>query len=290
MSENEKMIGEKANAILKTILEQPISQLIESVRTSILINLQRIVKGYNRKELEVGYSFAKEYELEGQIIIDINRFLLLHTSYIDKLNQKIKGFAKSKIVYGIDKLSTLLNTFQSSIRGVSLPGGSFGVSYLLKSGIAGILYEMINPNIGFPDTYLVDSSEEDTGSLVKEVISELIIRYDAESFKLTEDEIRLAIAKRNEQEKMLFIKRLDSMIPEEKRLELINKRLGLGDWARGGSKGIYAFDPEQYDFERDQRIQMGIFDPQDMNFQQEVMRELAMDSGDNHEQIKEDDY
>ena len=290
MSENEKMIGEKPSAILKNLFEQPISQLIESVRSSILVNLQRIIKGYNSEELKVDYSFAKEYDLEGQIISDINRFLLLHTSYIDKLNQKIKGFAKSKIVYGIDKLSTLLNTFQSSIRGVSLPGGSFGVSYLLKSAITGILYEMINPNIGFPDTYIVENFEEDTGSLVKDVISELIIRYDAESFKLTEDEIRLALAKRNEKEKILFINKLDSMTPEEKRLELINKRLGLGDWARGGSKGIYAFDPEQYDFERDQRIQMGIFDPQDMNFQQEVMRELAMDSGYDNQQINEEDY
>ena len=173
---------------------------------------------------------------------------------------------------------------------MSLPGGSFGVSYLLKSAIAGILYEMINPNIGFPDTYIVENFEEDTGSLVKDLISELIIRYDAESFKLTEDEIRLALAKRNEKEKILFINKLDSMTPEEKRLELINKRLGLGDWARGGSKGIYAFDPEQYDFERDQRIQMGIFDPQDMNFQQEVMRELAMDSGYDNQQINEEDY
>jgi hypothetical protein len=290
MSENEKMINENPNNILKNLLEQPISQVIESMRTSILVNLQRIVKGYNRKELEVGYSFAKEYELEGQIIIDINRFLILHTSYLDNLNEKIKGFAKSKILYGIDKLSSLLNTFQSSIRGVSLPGGSFGVSYLLKSGIAGILYEMMNPNIGFPDTYIVEEFKEDTGPFVKEVISELIVRYDLESFKLTEDEIRLALAKRNEKEKILFINKLDSMTPEEKRSELLNKRLGLGDWARGGSKGIYAFDPEQYDFERDQRIQMGIFDPKDMAFQQREMQEMAMDSGYDNQQINEEDY
>jgi hypothetical protein len=156
---------------------------------------------------------------------------------------------------------------------------------------AGILYEMMNSNIGFPNTYQsVDSSEEDTGSLVKEVISELIIRYDSESFKLTEDEIRLAIAKRNEQEKKLFINKLDSMTPEEKRSELLNKRLGLGDWARGGSKGIYAFDPEQYDFERNQRIQMGIFDPQDMAFMQREMEERGMDSGYDNQQINEEDY
>jgi hypothetical protein len=290
MSENEKMLGEKSNNVLKNLLEQPISQVIESIRISILVNLQRVIKGYNKAELEVTSKFAKDYELEGEIVNDINHFLKLHTSYIDNLNQKIKGFAKSKIIYGIDKLSALLNTIQSSIRGVSLPGGSFGVSYLIKSGVSGILYEMMNSNIGFPDTYVVEAFEEDTGSLVKEVISELIIRYDSESFKLTEDEIRLALAKRNEKEKILFINKFDTMTPEEKRSELLNKRLGLGDWARGGSKGIYAFDPEQYDFEREQRIQMGVFDPQDMAFQQKQLQEMAMDSGYENQQINEEDY
>ena len=37
-------------------------------------------------------------------------------------------------------------------------------------------------------------------------------------------------------------------------------QLGLGDWAVGGTKGIYAYDPERYDVERDQRAQAGIID------------------------------
>jgi hypothetical protein len=149
---------------------------------------------------------------------------------------------------------------------------------------------MINPNIGFPDTYATDLSEIDTGLLSKEIIGELLTRYDSETFKLTEEEIRLAIAKRNEKEKVLIINKFDVMTPEEKRQELLNKRLGLGDWARGGSKGIYSFDPEQYDFERNQRIQMGIFDPNDMAINQAQMNEQQMDSGYDAQQINEDDY
>lgn len=288
MNELQKMIGDKMKNILETILNQPVRQLVESVRSGILVNLQRAVRGLNM--LETKFERTKEYGLEGNIVEDINRFLNLHTQYITIMNQKIKGFAKSKILYGIDKLSNVLNVFQTQIRGPLLPKGNIGVPYLLKTAVVGILYELINPNIGFPDTYAVEEATKDTGSLPREILIELLTRYNSERFELTEDEMRIAIAKRNEQEKVLFINKLDRMTPEEKRQEQLNKRLGLGDWARGGSKGIYAFDPEQYDFERDQRAQMGLFDASDVAVQQQMNAEMAMDSGYDNEQINADDY
>jgi hypothetical protein len=48
--------------------------------------------------------------------------------------------------------------------------------------------------------------------------------------------------------------------PEEKKVELMKKRLGLGDWAVGGTKAIFSLDPDQYERERVQRIEMGVGD------------------------------
>ena len=288
MNELQRIIGEPTFLILQQLLNQPVAQLIQSFRSSILINLQRAVRGFNTAGVEITKSFeyefkaSKEYKLEGEIIKDINRFLNLHTNYLQNMNELIQGFAKSKILYAIDKISNLLNNFQDSIRGVSLPGGELGVPYILRMGLAGILFEMVNPNIGFPDTYAVESTQ-DTGEVPKKILNELLVRFNSESFKLTEEGIREAIAKRNEKEKNLFIKKLDVMTPEEKSQELLNKRLGLGDWARGGSKGIYVFDPEQYDFEREQRIQMGLVDEAQLQAQ-------MMDSAYEVQQINEDDY
>jgi len=48
--------------------------------------------------------------------------------------------------------------------------------------------------------------------------------------------------------------------PEEKAVELMNKRLGLGKWSVGGTKVIYAYDKDYYDLERQRRLDAGIMD------------------------------
>jgi hypothetical protein len=63
-----------------------------------------------------------------------------------------------------------------------------------------------------------------------------------------------------EAEKMTFINDLDKMSPEEKKSELMMKRLGLGKWSVGGTKAIRTLDPEQLERERAKRIEMGIGD------------------------------
>jgi hypothetical protein len=68
------------------------------------------------------------------------------------------------------------------------------------------------------------------------------------------------IARRVEAEKMTFINKLDRMSPEEKKVELMKKRQGLGDWAEGVTKAIFSLDPDQYERERVQRIEMGVGD------------------------------
>jgi hypothetical protein len=45
-----------------------------------------------------------------------------------------------------------------------------------------------------------------------------------------------------------------------KEIEMIKMKLGLGDWAVGGTKGVYAYDQDRYDIEREQRAEAGIVD------------------------------
>ena len=85
-------------------------------------------------------------------------------------------------------------------------------------------------------------------------------RFKDEGFNLTPEQIRELIAKRNEMEKSNIIKKMNDMSRAGKDIEKIKMRLGLGDWAVGGTKGIYAYDPERYDVEREQRAQAGIID------------------------------
>ena len=80
-----------------------------------------------------------------------------------------------------------------------------------------------------------------------------------ERFRLTDEEIRVEIAKRDEKEKMLIISRFDRLTKEEKAVELIKKKLGIGEWAIK-AKDVYIYNPEQYEKDRIQREQMGFLD------------------------------
>ena len=50
------------------------------------------------------------------------------------------------------------------------------------------------------------------------------------------------------------------MTKEMKQIELLKKKLGLGKWAVGGTKLIYAYDKDRYDYEREERAAAGIVD------------------------------
>jgi hypothetical protein len=41
---------------------------------------------------------------------------------------------------------------------------------------------------------------------------------------------------------------------DEKRVELMKKRLGIGKWAIGGTKLVYAYDPDQWEKNRQELL------------------------------------
>ena len=108
-----------------------------------------------------------------------------------------------------------------------------------------------------------------------------------EGLDYTEDAIRDMIARRKEVEKQSVISKFGRMTEEEKTVELVNKRLGLGDWAVGGTKAIRLYDPAQYELERQQRAEMGLTD-----FAGEYVPEgeAGDEGGYDNAQMGEDDY
>jgi hypothetical protein len=121
--------------------------------------------------------------------------------------------------------------------------------------------EFINPNIvpaaGKGET---GGAYEPTARVPLNILEVCLSRFQLEGLNFSDDQIRDMIARRVEAEKMTFINKLDRLTPEEKKVELMKKRLGLGEWAVGGTKAIFSLDADQYDRERLQRIEMGVGD------------------------------
>jgi hypothetical protein len=77
-----------------------------------------------------------------------------------------------------------------------------------------------------------------------------IRRYNQEAIKYTDEQVRDGIAARDEIERQSYVKKLSKLNPDEKRVAMMNKRLGLGEWAVGGTKLIYLYNKDYYDLER----------------------------------------
>jgi len=188
----------------------------------------------------------------------IDKALKEHVTYLVQLKKYIKGYTAVKLEQAKKTLSTILPIIQSDIRSNLVPGGVKATPYIVAALVLGVFEEFLNPN-----TVPVGGSSagyETTARVPINILEVCLSRFQLEGLKFSEEEIRNLIAQRVDAEKMTFINDLDKMSPEEKKSELMMKRLGLGKWSIGGTKAIITLDPEQLERERVKRIEMGIGD------------------------------
>jgi hypothetical protein len=181
------------------------------------------------------------------------------------------------------RLADATTILQKYIRGAYIPGGNIGFPYLTTALLGGILAEFINPNFTPPGGYSEGTSSSDPRHLLQ-ILDVCIQKLDKEGLRFTDDEIKALINQRDEKEKLSFIRRFENLTPEEKAVAKMVKKLGLKEWAVGGTKAIYAYDPEQYEKERLQRTDMGFTELVDTGV------ELGAEGGYENHQVAEDDY
>ena len=78
-----------------------------------------------------------------------------------------------------------------------------------------------------------------------------------QKYVLSDEEIRSRVNARTEQEKAMFIAKLDKQEQEMRKLDLVKKKLKIGDWAVGG-QNLFKYNKNMFEFERAQRAAMGL--------------------------------
>jgi hypothetical protein len=249
----ERRVGEMSSKSLKRLFEQSPAQVAESIRTYFLVPFQRLLNRFHTDTLELSSKVVvPEITREA-----INTALRAHVAYLNQLSKHVKGYTKIKLEQAKTVLAAVLPVIQNSVRSTLVPGGSKATPYIVAALVAGILSEFTTPNV-VPVSAGGGSAGYDATARVPINILEICLsRFQLEGLAFTEDEIRNLIAQRVEAEKMTFINDLDKMSPEEKKSELMMKRLGLGKWSIGGTKAITTLNPEQLGREQAKRIEMG---------------------------------
>jgi len=251
----ERRVGEMSSKSLKRLFEQSPAQVTESIRTYFLVPFQRLLNGYHKASLSV-----KTTAIPLITRTAIDKTLQARVVYLDQLKKYVKGYTSIKLEQAKKALAAVLPVIQNGIRSTLIPGGGKVTPYIIAALISGILSEFTTPNV-VPVAAGGGSAGYDATARVPINILEICLsRFQLEGLAFTEDEIRNLIAQRVDAEKMTFINDLDKMSPEEKKSELMMKRLGLGKWSIGGTKAITTLNPEQLEREQAKRIEMGFGD------------------------------
>lgn len=243
--------------IFEMIIQGGAGSVMRFLQSYVLVPLSQFVSRQTPS-----LTISKSWGLSKQHQGDIVHLLENHRSYLLKFNKvDVTPWLKAKVETFISQARVIINKLEL-LRPLQIPGGIQTYEYFLKFCLYTPLGNFVDPNT-LPIAQGLESPPsqvEPQALFPAKFISDMLTRFKEEGLKLTPEQIREMIAKRNEMEKANILKKMTDMPRAAKDIAKIQMKLGLGDWAVGGTKAIYAYDADRYDVERDQRAQAGIID------------------------------
>jgi hypothetical protein len=295
-------LGAQVYGYLQSIMARTPRECGEAVSTYLLVPFQRWVSGVDISQ----YSILDSYEISEQTANDI--LLKGMGAHLQNLGsgEELVGIAKQKVKGLVADLSVACKQIFPYIRTLLTPGGKDMVQYIIRAYVIGALHKFIDPH-QIPETI----SEDAEGTvpnmkLLYKSLGQALTKYAVGSKIPSEEEIRIGLSQRAEKEKQVKMSKFEHMTREERRVELVLKGLGMGEWAIGGSKAIRQYDEDRYEAERAERAAAGITDYLQGQGQAQEERPIDMfgtdfggdydaagergDGGYDHDEMLEEDY
>lgn len=267
------VLAEDAETSFKTRMPATQHSIFDSIEQGGASSILRFLQAYVLVPLSQFTSrttpnlrVPSSWGLSGYHQIDVNGFLTEHRSYLLKFNKiSVTPWLKAKVETFIAQVRPILDIMET-LRPLQIPGGKQTYDFFLKFCLYAPLVNFVDPDI-LPIAMDAESPShvEPEALFPARFVSEMLNRFKFEGLKLTPEQIRELIASRKEEEKANILRTMTKMSRAEKDITKIQMKLGLGDWAVGGTKAIYAYDEDQYDKEREQRAKAGIVDFQEFN-------------------------
>ena len=269
----EKRLNSSIKEALVSMTSGTVTQTTEFVRTYLIIPFQRWINGINVESYDILDSYKLDQPAKDAILkkgMGNHLEPLLEEIPSGKLLAKLNDF--------VSDMSVACRSVFPSIRPLFIRGGSVMSKFILRGFIMGYVYNYINPNVE-PRMPVEGAFSIET---TYKSIGKAIFRYSSGSRIPNEQEIRMRLEERVEKEKQLFIGSLAGMTAEKKKVDLLNKQLGIGKWAVQ-DKDIRKYNSERFLVEQRERMEGGF------NVA-EGDAGAGMDSGYDNTQQAEDDY
>lgn len=276
-SVSERGFGEDRNVqcidVLISLAELPADEIRNFLRTYFIIPITRCVENKDETTLE---NVLGDYDISLEHKMTIIRKILFRQS---GPGQSFKEYFNNKFISDDvrnDRISKALQ-FIKRLKAIIDVLANLSIKTLHLESKNNILYKTIVKSMIFGAFYSYN-----TDSTITSLIRCCIVNYYLQGKKYTAEEIERIIAEREEEEKQRFIKETEKMSDQDKALDRIYRMYGIGDYAVGGTKAIWAYDKERWEKEREERIRNGQIDWQEDPFSNtiSVMNKKQPVSGD----------
>lgn len=256
------LLGKQYATLLVSFLNRGPETVIRFLQSYIVVPLSRFLQ---KASFTFTPSIPKKWGLGEEHSNDLKQMLISHTKYAREFDKtESSSFLESKMKTVIVQARNMINIL-NVMRPIQLPGGEDTFLFVLQFCLFSPLTNFVNPQVSPSITGGGAEERPESHIEFKSVfpalfISDMVQKFNQESFNLTPEKIRENIARTSEEEKVNIIKRMNAMKGVEKQIEKMHIKHGTGKYAVGGTKAIYQYDKDQYDIERETRKQMGHVD------------------------------
>jgi hypothetical protein len=300
----------KVMAVADEIVRLPWNSFFQVLQTYFVTLFQRVRSGFLGSSLFLPVELRQT--LSTQHVEDLQGMMKTHLTGLERIKTSLEdnpllGLAKAKLDYYTEQMAEIF-PFRDKIRTMTLPGRRYTLEYFQRVLFYGPLSILVD-SLHIPENAPVQSAVREIGNPSIDYLLRLIRTgletYSKERLSYDEEGIKTMIAIQAEKERVHVVKEFDRLSDEERAIEKINKKLGIGKWAVGGTKLIYAYDKDYYDQERLRRLDAGMIDfpgistgealPSDgraydeMGFPMFSEQDAKREEGYNHAQHGEDD-
>jgi hypothetical protein len=264
-SELRLRIPAKHMAVMEQIVSLPWNGFFQVLQTYFVTLFYRALSGFSKSSLFLPVELRSV--LSEQHVEDLRRVLAVHLEASSRVGsesvqQPKMDLAKAKLQYFGEQMAEILR-FRDKIRALTLPGRKITLEYLQRVLFYGPLATLVN-SYHIPAQAPIQSAVQEIGNPSIQYLLLLIHasleKYSKERLSYDEERIKNMMAVQAEKERVRVLKDFDQMTDEERAVEKMNKKLGLGKWAVGGSKVIYMYNKVQYDVESEFRKKAGMVD------------------------------
>lgn len=255
-SQFKERIPKSQHALIDSLEADGAESIIRFLQSYVLVPLNQFVCRQSPS-----LTVPKSWNLSWQHQTDVSELLASHRGYLKKFERiDVTPWLQAKAETFVSQARSIIDKLQV-LRPLQVPGGKDTYTYFLKFCLYAPLANFVDPNSLPMDSAEAPPSQVEQHALFPaKFVSEMLTRFKEEGFKFTPEQIRELIAKRNEMEKANILRKMSSARGATKDIIKLQMRLGIGEWAVGGTKAIYAYDADLYDREREQRAEAGIVD------------------------------